>query len=127
MLDLNLPANHLFKMDDVNNDGQLELICTAGDKLIIASRNGEKILEKKFSDTITGFINTYHFPNNVKRVGFTIPAKNEIHLVNVLGEAHEGFPLYGETDFSIADINKEGVFSLVTADSNGKIYTYNLN
>lgn len=127
LLDLNLPANHLFKMDDVNNDGQLELICTAGDKLIIASRNGEKILEKKFSDTITGFINTYHFPNNVKRVGFTIPAKNEIHLVNVLGEAHEGFPLYGETDFSIADINKEGVFSLVTADSNGKIYTYNLN
>jgi hypothetical protein len=126
-LDLELPEGHLFTMDDINNDGSLEVICSKGKNILIITTNGKIILEKEYDDVITGFINTYHFPNNVKRIGFIIPSLKEVHLINVLGENHQGFPLYGETDFSIADINKEQVFSLVTAGSKGKIYTYNLN
>lgn len=126
-LDLDLPEGHLFTMDDINNDGSLEVICSRGKTLLVISTAGKVLLEKEYDDIITGFINTYHFPNNVKRIGFIIPNLKEVHLINVLGENHNGFPLYGETDFSIADINKENVFSLVTAGSNGKIYTYNLN
>jgi hypothetical protein len=95
--------------------------------VLVFSLSGKRLLEKTFSGEIKGFLNTYHFPNGVKRIGFTIPSLNEVHLINILGESHAGFPLYGETDFSIADINKERTFSLVTASSNGKIYTYNLN
>lgn len=126
-LDLDLPEGHLFTMDDINNDGSLEVICSKGKSILVITTTGKVLLEKEYDSVITGFINTYHFPNNVKRIGFIIPSLKEVHLINVLGENHNGFPLYGETDFSIADINKENVFSLVTAGSNGKIYTYNLN
>ncbi|MFT6844247.1 MAG: hypothetical protein ACJAUV_000421 [Flavobacteriales bacterium] len=126
-LDLNLSETHLFTMDDINSDGNLEIICTNEKEVLVFSLSGKRLLEKTFSGEIKGFLNTYHFPNGVKRIGFTIPSLNEVHLINILGESHAGFPLYGETDFSIADINKERTFSLVTASSNGKIYTYNLN
>lgn len=124
---LNLSDKHLFTVDDVNNDGIFDLIFGDKNNILIYNLTGKLIEEHEFEGNINGFLQTYHFPGGIRRIGFTIPEKQEIHLINYLGKEHNGFPLFGGTDFSIADINKERFFSLVTADAQGKIYTYNLN
>lgn len=60
-------------------------------------------------------------------VGYTNKANQMAYLVNFAGVSYSGFPIAGDTPFSIADINKDGVFEALIADRKNRIYCYALS
>jgi hypothetical protein len=61
-------------------------------------------------------------------VGVVEAAANRIYLFNPDGKQHEGFPLQGNTEFSIGKLsdNVTGL-SLIVGSEGGKLYNYSLN
>jgi hypothetical protein len=70
--------------------------------LHVYETNGSEILEKEFSSTISGAPAIYRFSRNKCEIGICLKHDNELHLINTNGDNHKGFPLKGNTAFSIA-------------------------
>ena len=72
-----------------------------GNRLTAYTDKGKKILEKEFRTEITSRPYIYTFAGNAKKLGVVCGGENRVYLVNMDGTLHDGFPLQGNTDFSI--------------------------
>ncbi|MGZ2369001.1 DUF3352 domain-containing protein [Ancylomarina sp. YFZ004] len=97
-----LDNDHHFVARDIDADGASEYIISDQNKLHVYETNGSEILEKEFSSTIYGAPAVYRFSRNKCEIGICLKHDNELHLINTNGDNHKGFPLKGNTAFSIA-------------------------
>ncbi|MDA3817355.1 MAG: hypothetical protein PF486_08260 [Prolixibacteraceae bacterium] len=117
--------DHYFVVANVDNEAEYEYIFADGKKLMIFNKKGKKILDHDFEYPISHKPNIYHFPGSVTKIGITTQASNQIHLINMDGEMHEGFPLNGATEFSIGLISSErSNFNLLVGSPDGYLYNY---
>lgn len=68
----------------------------------------------------------FSFPGNITKIGVVSDKANELFLFNPDGTLSEGFPMHGNTPFSIADINKDKQLDLITGAQNNSIYIYTI-
>jgi len=59
------------------------------------------------------------------RIGAVDAEKNKLYMWDSIGNMCNGFPLYGNTTFSIADMNNDGQMYLVTG-AGSNVYVYSL-
>ena len=59
-------------------------------------------------------------------MGIVLPEQDQVRLYTKAGDLWPGFPMKGAMQFSVADINLDGVPELVTADSDGVVTVYAL-
>ncbi len=117
--------DHYFVVANVDNEAEYEYIFADGKKLMIFNKDGKKILNHDFEYPISHKPNIYHFPGSVTKIGITTQASNQIHLINMDGKMHEGFPLNGSTEFSIGLISSErSNFNLLVGSPDGYLYNY---
>ena len=119
-------TNHFFNYQDIDHDGSNDYIFVDGDKFAAYSQDNLIIFESYFDAAIAHPPLFFDFGEKEKELGITSIETNEIYLLNGNGEIHEGLPLYGSTLFSIADINKDGIFNIVVGGKDNRIYTYTL-
>jgi hypothetical protein len=90
--------DHYFNVEDVNKDGMSEFVFIDQNKLEIYSQSGEKRNSRTFDGNVT-----------------SLP---EFYLLN-------GFPLYGQTQFTIGNLEKTSAYqNLLVGSDEAYLYNY---
>ncbi|MGC9353495.1 MAG: hypothetical protein ACP5D9_06640, partial [Mariniphaga sp.] len=70
----------------------------------------------------------YTFAADLKKVGVSDATANRIYLFEPNGKLHQGFPLQGNSEFSIGKLSDGSTgLNLIVGSQGGKLYNYTLN
>jgi len=120
--------NHSFVIDDLDGNNVPDFVFVDGNEISVMNENGKKMFNRKFNNPLMNNPAIYTFSPDLKKVGVTEAATNRIYLINPDGKLHAGFPLQGNSEFSIGKISgdSEGM-NLVVGSEGGLLYNYTLN
>ncbi|WP_163710405.1 WD40 repeat domain-containing protein [Mangrovibacterium lignilyticum] len=121
----NFGKEHYFVAEDLNNDGQSDFVIADGKELMAYTDKGKKIMETDFSSPISSRPNIYTFSGNTKKIGVVCGSENRVYLVSTDGKLYDGFPLQGNTDFSIGYLSRENdYFNLLVGNEDNSFFNY---
>jgi hypothetical protein len=120
--------NHFFTADDLDGNEIPDFIFVDGNEVTVMDENGKKIFSQKLDSPIVHQPNIYTFAADLKKVGITDATSNRIYLFNPDGKLHQGFPLYGNSEFTIGKLSDSSTgLNLLVGSEGGKLYNYTLN
>lgn len=105
-----------FEYRDLNGDGNFEYIFQSPDRLAVYNQDKLNSFSYGFESPCAGPLAIYRLGDNDLRIGVTCPGASEIHLINRGGADSEGFPLPGQTLFSIGKLNGENGYTVITGN-----------
>ena len=118
-------SKHHFTTGDLTGDGKTDYIFADGNELKVYSVSGKKMIEYRFNETITNRPNIYTFSSSDRKIGVVCSNENRIYLLNPDGTIYDGFPLHGNTDFSIGYFNRSNpYFNLVVGNKDNSFFNY---
>jgi hypothetical protein len=121
-------GNHFFAVDDLDGNGVADFIFIDGNELTVMDEKGKKLFSKKHSNMLKYMPRIYSFSSNLKKVGVVDAALNRIYLYEPDGKLHEGFPLQGNSEFSIGKLsNNSDKVNLLVGSEGGLLFNYTLN
>ena len=91
----------MFNVEDVNNDGQDEFIYTLKNRIVVMDNKGKLLFEKHWEDSELDFPYIYCFSARDSRIGI-MDGKGERLFLLDMKEVSKGFPIRGNSPFSIA-------------------------
>ena len=91
----------MFNVEDVNNDGQDEFIYTLKNRIVVMDNKGKLLFEKHWEDSELDFSYIYRFSARDSRIGI-MDGKGERLFLLDMKEVSKGFPIRGNSPFSIA-------------------------
>lgn len=114
-----------FRMNvaDMNHDGAEECVFTDGNRLLIAGMDGQILSEKKVEAESLDYPYVYRFSGSDTRIGLTDSKQSQMLLLNADGSMSKGFPIAGDSPFSIVFSGSDGFFLFAGAD-NGSVIKY---
>lgn len=114
-----------FRMNvaDMNRDGAEECVFTDGNRLLIAGMDGQILSEKKVEAESLDYPYVYRFSGSDTRIGLTDTKQSQMLLLNADGSMSKGFPIAGDSPFSIVFSGSDGFFLFAGAD-NGSVIKY---
>ncbi len=118
-------SNHFFTVDDINGDRVPDFIFLDENELTVTDEKGKVLFTEKFENPIPFKPNVYHFEQDIKKVGVVDSATNRIYLFSADGKLYDGFPLPGNSEFSIGKMseNSSGL-NLVVGSGKGVLKNY---
>lgn len=117
--------DHFFELKDLDGDKKVEYIFVSANKLQVMNRKGQQVFQHEFASDITIQPNLYQFASNNVKIGITESSVNELYLFSFDGNLYKGFPLKGQTEFSIGFLNQQGYrFNLLVGGKNGFLLNY---
>lgn len=108
-----------FDYRDINGDGTYEYVFLSADKLAVVNQDKITAFSFGFESPAICCPSFFRFGDNDLRIGVTCPQASELHLINRGGADSEGFPMPGQTQFSIGQLNGDNGYTLI-AGINGK-------
>lgn len=121
------PGNHWFDVYDVDGDGVKDFIFTYGNTLKAISQKNKEIFTITVDPSITFRPGFYEFPAKKYKIGLVNSEKGNIYLYENTGKLSKGFPLKGNTQFSIESLNNsENKFNLIVGSDNNFLYDYSV-
>lgn len=119
--------DHYFRIKDLDQDGKPELMFADGNELEVMDFSGRKEFSFKTKNNIGMVPDIYAFSSTDLKVGLVDKEKNQIYLLNSDGTIYEGFPLEGNTRFSIGYFaGSDSRFNLIVGSLNGFLYNYSI-
>ncbi len=115
--------DHFFTMDDVDGNGTSDFIFIDGNELKVMDENGKKLFSEKFDHNLAFGVNLYSFSAKQKEIGVTDTKGNQIYLYDAKGKLHSGFPLKGNSEFSVSSLDGKQL-SLVVGSADGELLNY---
>ena len=116
-------GEHYFEYSNLDSEGKKEVIVTDKNELKVFDNSGKVLLEKTFENPIQN-PQVYNIHGQML---LGVNSGAEIWMFDRTGNMLKGFPLKGSLPFSIADINKDEKFDLISQDSEGNILLYDLD
>ena len=116
--------NHYFYYADISGNGYNEFIYTDKAKTTVFNRDKQVVFDYTCPDKISEKQTVYKFSEDNVKVGLVSKEKNKIYLINKDGNLFKGFPLRGNSLFSISQMCKKEKFSVIVGAKNGNIYKY---
>lgn len=121
----NYSKDHFFEYSDFDGDGQNDYIITDKTNIAVFNIRKTQLFTLSMPEDIYQKPYLYIFPDNNRKIGFCLKNRNEIYLYSSDNKMHEGFPLKGNTSFSIGNIdNSNGNFNLFVGGPDGFLYNY---
>lgn len=119
--------DHYFEAEDLNGDKKTDYILAKGNQLFAFTDQGKKIFERKFNSSISGIPGIYAFVPGNKKIGVVCPDENRIYLIDTKGELYSGFPLQGNTAFSIGFLTSGNpYFNLLVGSEDNSFLNYKI-
>jgi hypothetical protein len=116
---------HFFDYKDLNGDSKPEFIYLEDEKLIVFNSDQSILFSHKFNESILLRPQFYQFSATDRKLGIVSRNENRIYLINNTGDPYEGFPLQGNTPFSIGNFGDSlSKFNLVVGSVNNFLYNY---
>ncbi len=121
-------SNHYFDFQDINADGFKDYIFLDKKKFEVFKQDKTEIFDYKFDENIDLSPVYYYFSYEDRKIGVVSRKTNEIFLFNSNGKLYEGFPLKGNTQFSIGYLgNSSNQFNLLVGNQYNFLYNYSVN
>jgi hypothetical protein len=118
-------GRHFFDLRDLNNDGKMEYIFTDGKKLNVFDSEKNRLFVTGFNEAVSTRPSIYQFSSNDTKLGIVCKEENQIYLFNNDGKLFNGFPLSGNTAFSIGNFGDTlSHFNLVVGSRDNFLYNY---
>jgi hypothetical protein len=118
---------HYFLINDINADGQKEYLFSDNQSFKIYNEKGSPLLQKEFNSPISYRPGIYTFSHNRKEIGLCLAQENQIYLINNRGDNHKGFPLAGNSPFTIGFTRgKQKGFNLFVGSSRNFLLNYSV-
>lgn len=117
---------HHFKYQDADGDGLKDFIFLDNNKLEVYKSKNNKLFEHTFDNNISDPPVYFHFSDKDRKLGVVSEQTNQIYLLNGNGEMHPGFPLKGNTPFTIGYLDDDNNFYLIVGDETNFLYNYNV-
>lgn len=119
--------DHFFTVDDLDGNSVPDFVYADNNEISVFDENGKKRFSKKTDKKVKYPPYLYTFSGNLKKIGVVDAASNRIYLFNPDGKLHEGFPLQGNSEFSIGKLSdNSSAFNLIVGSQGGKLYNYTL-
>jgi hypothetical protein len=110
-------------LQDLNHDNIYDYAFLDKTELVVYNSSGELLFDEPFD------LNADYGPiigrvNDEIKIGVCSKKAEEIYLFNTKGVLHEGFPLYGNSEFAI--VEDDGNTKLITGVPGNYLYIYTL-
>ncbi len=120
-------SEHFFDLEDLDGDGSNDLVFLDHGRLEVYSQNRSKMLTYDFNEDIDMKPVCYTFSSTNKKIGIVSRSENRIYLINNDGSLYTGFPLTGNTLFSIGRFKSSGsTFNLIVGNEDNFLYNYSV-
>lgn len=119
-----LTAQHYFDYQKIQENKNY--IFLDDNKLYVYDQDTSEKFTQRFDISNLLRPQYFKFSDKTGKIGITSFESNQLFLYNEDGSLYSGFPLKGSTSFSIADLNNEGVFKLITGSKEGYLYCYDI-
>lgn len=117
--------NHLFTLADLNLDGADDYIFLDEKRMEVYRHDGTLLFDHRFNGNPTYPANIYRFSSSVIKLGVTVAEENDIYLFNADGTLHKGFPMRGQTPFTIGFLEPSAShFNLIVGSADQFLYNY---
>jgi len=121
-------SNHFFDLQDIDADGYNDYIFLDNKKLAVHRENGSELFDYKFDEKIESSPVYYYFSYDDRKLGVVSRTSNEIYLFNSNGSVYNGFPLNGNTPFTIGYLeSSRNQFNLIVGNRYNFLYNYSVN
>ncbi len=120
-----LPETAEFGFTHFSSNGSYRYVFILPNSFKIFDRSGKELVNKSFSNTMSLTIDKYQFASNNFKFGLLGNRNHHIYLLNSDGTTYKGFPLRGNSRFSIGFLKTSSSrFNLVVGGDNNYIYNY---
>ncbi len=117
--------DHFFEYRDLNGDGKYELIFIEGRSMLVLNSDMTRLFDFDFDAPVASRPLFYQFSATDLKIGVVNRPANKIYLFNNNGEIYAGFPLQGNTPFSIGNFGDTlSKFNLVVGSGDNFLYNY---
>jgi len=121
-------GRHFFDYKDLNGDNKPEYIFVEEDRLIVFSSDESRLFTFRFGMPVSSRPMFYQFSSTDRKLGVVSREENLIYLINSNGELYQGFPLQGNTPFSIGNFGDSlSRFNLIVGSRDNFLYNYRVN
>jgi hypothetical protein len=121
-------STHFFDYRDITGDGVPEFIFADGNRLSVYSQDKSRLFTYTFRSPIDTRPVIYQFSSGDRKLGVVCRNDNQIYLFNSNGGLYSGFPLQGNTPFSIGNLGDSlSRFNLVVGSRDNFLYNYRVN
>jgi len=110
---------------DLNADRRMEYIFTYGDMLIVYTHDKQLSFQHTFKGNLSAAC-VLPVADGGALIAVAMEDKEEVRVLNNLGDELPNMPLFGSHAVLIDDINNDGTLNLITSHPEGKIFTYSL-
>jgi hypothetical protein len=118
-------SSHFFDYWDLNGDGKMEYVFLDRNKLSVYNSKNMCLFTYTFNETVNTRPILYQFSSGDRKLGVVCQNENLIYLFNKDGKLYEGFPLQGNTPFSIGNFGDSlSRFNLVVGSKDNFLYNY---
>lgn len=118
-----LQENARMNVGDLNGDGIPEYVFSSGNHLLITDVDGKIFLDKEVKANSLDFPYIYRFSAADCRIGLMDNEQKQMLLLTAKGQESNGFPIAGDSPFSIVFSGNDGFFLFAGAD-NGSVIKY---
>jgi len=121
-----MSENHFFDYSDINGDGYKDYVFVEKNHLMVLNRDLTPIYNYDFFNQITKAPIILRFSTVDIKIGIVSSQEKKIYLINNNGKIHKGFPLKGNTNFSVGILNSQNKFNLIVGFIDKSIYNYQI-
>lgn len=118
-----MSMNYNMNVGDMNGDGVDDLVFTDEERLVVYDLSGKILYETNLEAHSLDFPYIYRFSASDTRIGLIDREQNRMLLLSPDGKLSKGFPIRGNSPFSIVFSGNDGFFLFAGAD-NGMVIKY---
>lgn len=116
---------HYFDYIDISGDGKNDFVFFDNNQVDVYNSARKIIFSTAFTRIKLHEPNYYSFSANNIKLGFHCSSENKIYLLNSNGKVYKGFPLRGNTPFSIGFLSKNsGKFNVLVGNEGNFLLNY---
>ena len=118
---------HFFDYMDINGDGSFEYIYIDNKKLEVYNYRKSLLFSHSFENNIEYRPIVYTFSSTDKKIGVVSEQANKIYLFNNDGKLYKGFPVSGNTLYSIGRFKQnDSKYNLIVGSKDNFLYNYSV-
>lgn len=118
-----ISTGYRMNVADLNGNGTEDIVFTDSDRLCVYDLSGKLLYEKHLDAHSLDFPYVYRFSASDSRIGLIDREQNRMLLLSPDGTMAKGFPITGDSPFSIIFSGNDGFFLFAGAD-NGTVIKY---
>ena len=120
-------AGHRFLAADLDGNGSTEYLFTEGKKLTAFASDGKKLFERSFPENISETPLVCSFGAGMNKIGVVTGGENKVYLLNKDGSVVQGFPMEGNSSFTLSKFNDAtGWYNLIVGSEGNTLVNYRI-